>query len=103
VARACARVDSGLDKAKICSDRRVEADRPQLRTVFGGGKTVFAQPGPIAEVSLSARFRLQQSPLFRASCDELYVTAMLLFCLLASLRKYQSIGRFCIAVRIKKE
>src|SRR5260370_36334556 len=39
VARACARVDSGLDKAKICSDRRVDADRPQLRAVFGGGKT----------------------------------------------------------------
>jgi len=39
VARACARVDSGLDKAKICSDRRVDADRPRLRAVFAGGKT----------------------------------------------------------------
>jgi hypothetical protein len=35
-----------------------------------------------AEFSLSARSRLQQSPLFGASCDELYVTAMLLFWLL---------------------
>jgi hypothetical protein len=40
--------------------------------------------GPRAEVSLSARFRLQQSPLI----------------LPPGLRKYQSIGRFCIAVRI---
>src|SRR5882757_496711 len=39
VARAWARVDSGLDKAKISSDRRVDADRPRLRAVFRGGKT----------------------------------------------------------------
>jgi hypothetical protein len=32
------RVDSGLDKAKICSDRRVDADRPRLRAVFGEEK-----------------------------------------------------------------
>ena len=39
MARGCARVDSRLDTAKICSDRRVDADRPRLRAVFGGGKT----------------------------------------------------------------
>src|SRR6267143_3545526 len=45
VARACARVDSGLDKAKISSDRRVDADRPRLRAVFGGGKTFLHSLG----------------------------------------------------------
>jgi hypothetical protein len=39
VVRACVRVDSGLDKEKLCSDRRVDADRPRLRAVLGGGKT----------------------------------------------------------------
>src|SRR6267143_2421229 len=45
VARACARVDSGLDKAKISSDHRVDADRPRLRAVFGGGKTFLHSLG----------------------------------------------------------
>src|SRR6266404_4500620 len=45
VARACAQVDSGPDKAKICSDHRVEADRPWLRAVFGGGKTFLHSLG----------------------------------------------------------
>jgi hypothetical protein len=39
VARACARIDSGPDKAKICSDRRVDPDRHRLRAVFGERKT----------------------------------------------------------------
>jgi hypothetical protein len=39
MARACARVDSGLDKAKICPDRRVDPDRPRLQAVFGEGQT----------------------------------------------------------------
>jgi hypothetical protein len=39
VARGCARIDSRLDTAKICSDGRVDVDRPWLRAVFGGGKT----------------------------------------------------------------
>src|SRR6266436_6143368 len=50
VTRACARVDSGIDKAKICSDRRVDADGPRLRAVFGGRKSVFTQPGSNSEV-----------------------------------------------------
>ena len=33
------RVDSRLDTAKICSNRRVDADRPRLRAVLGEGKT----------------------------------------------------------------
>jgi hypothetical protein len=32
-------VDCGLDKAKISSDRRIDADRPRLCAVFEGGKT----------------------------------------------------------------
>jgi integrase len=41
VARACARVDSRLDNAKISSDRRVDADRPRLRAVFGTEKRFY--------------------------------------------------------------
>src|SRR6202011_3552396 len=50
-------VDSKLDTAKICSDRRVDADRPRLRAVFGRAKTfshsldpqeTFATPLPNA-------------------------------------------------------
>jgi len=47
--RACARVDSGLDKAKICSDRHVDADSPRWRTDFWGGKrfyTAWTRCGP---------------------------------------------------------
>jgi Putative transposase of IS4/5 family (DUF4096) len=44
VARTCARVDSGLDQTRICSDRRVDADRPQLRAVWWR-KNVFTQSG----------------------------------------------------------
>src|SRR5665647_3100037 len=46
VARGCARVDSTLDTAKICSDRRVDADSPRLRAVFGGGKTFLHSLDP---------------------------------------------------------
>src|ERR1700730_17216724 len=45
VARGCAQVDSRLDTAKICSNRRVDADRPRLRAVFGGGKTFLHSLG----------------------------------------------------------
>jgi hypothetical protein len=41
VAGGCARADSRLDTAKICSNRRVDADRPRLRAVFGGGKRFY--------------------------------------------------------------
>src|SRR5260370_14201775 len=54
VARACARVDSGLDKAKICSDRRIDADRPRLRVVFGGGKTFLHSLGQNRKSSMRA-------------------------------------------------
>ena len=47
----CARVDSRLDTAKIRSDRRVDADRPRLRAVFGGRKNVFTQPGSKAALT----------------------------------------------------
>src|SRR6266404_6974566 len=52
VARACAQVDSGPDKAKICSDHRVEADRPWLRAVFGGGKTFLHSLGQTRKLAL---------------------------------------------------
>src|SRR5665647_650640 len=45
VARGCARVDSTLDTAKLCSDGRVDADSPRLRAVFGGGKTFLHSLG----------------------------------------------------------
>src|SRR5258707_10440953 len=48
-------VHTGIDKAKICSDRRVDADRPRLRAVFGGRKSVFTQPGSKAEVTVLKR------------------------------------------------
>src|ERR1700726_3015715 len=58
VARGCARVDSRLDTAKICSNRRVDADRPRLRAVFlGGRKNVFTQPGPGAVIQVAVRRR----------------------------------------------
>ena len=41
VARACARVDAELDNAKICPDRRVDADRPRLRAVLGDEKRFY--------------------------------------------------------------
>ena len=41
MAQACARIDSGLDKAKISSDRRVDADRPRLRAVLGEEKRFY--------------------------------------------------------------
>ena len=39
------RIDSRPDTAKICSDRRVDADRRRLRAVFGGGKTFLHSLG----------------------------------------------------------
>ena len=48
VARGCARVDSTLDTAKLCSDRRIDVDRPWLRAVLGEEKrfyTVWTQTG----------------------------------------------------------
>src|SRR5882757_2863679 len=48
VARGCARVDSTLDTAKLCSDRRVDVDRPWLRAVLGEEKrfyTAWTQSG----------------------------------------------------------
>src|SRR3984893_10087444 len=45
VTRGCSQVDSRLDTAKICSNRRVDADRPRLRAVFGGGKTFLHSLG----------------------------------------------------------
>ena len=47
MAQACARVDSGLDKAKISSDRSVDADRLRLRAVLGGGKTFLHSLDPL--------------------------------------------------------
>src|SRR5882757_5159885 len=41
VARGCARVDSTLDTAKLCSDRRVDVDRPWLRAVLGEEKRFY--------------------------------------------------------------
>src|SRR5260370_37347579 len=39
MARGCALIDSRLDTAKICSDKRVHVDHAQLPAVFGGEKT----------------------------------------------------------------
>ena len=41
VARGCARVDSTLDTAKLCSDRRIDVDRPWLRAVLGEEKRFY--------------------------------------------------------------
>src|SRR6202140_2386423 len=46
-------VDSRLDTAKICSDRRVDADRPRLRTAFGGGKTFSHSLDPFRTSALA--------------------------------------------------
>lgn len=57
--RACVRVDSRLDKAKISSDLRVDADRPRLRAAFGGRKKVLTQSEPIPDIC-ETRFCLEQ-------------------------------------------
>jgi len=46
MARGCALIDSRLDTAKIGSNRRVDADRPRLRAVFGGRKTFLHNLDP---------------------------------------------------------
>lgn len=45
--RACVRVDSRLDKAKVSSDLRVDADRLRLRAAFEGKEKVLTQSGPV--------------------------------------------------------
>ena len=54
------RVDPGLDKAKICSDRRIDADGPRLGAVFGGGKAFLHSLGHFRRIQ---RFfnRIKQS------------------------------------------
>src|SRR5260370_41609288 len=46
MARGCALIDSRLDTAKICSDKRVHVDHAQLPAVFGGEKTFSHGLGP---------------------------------------------------------
>jgi len=53
--KACARVDSGLDKAKISSDRRVDANLPRLRASFWRTKNLFTQSGSCVDGSGLAR------------------------------------------------
>src|SRR5260370_7407642 len=54
MARGCALIDSRLDTAKICSDKRVHVDHAQLPAVFGGEKTFSHGLGQNRKTSIRA-------------------------------------------------
>src|SRR5258708_34985704 len=52
--RGRALIDSRLDTAKICSDKRVHVDHAQLPAVFGGEKTFSHGLGHLRTIPASA-------------------------------------------------
>ena len=66
-ARGCARIDSRLDTAKICSDGRADVDHARLRAVSGKWKTfshgLVPDGNAVLHVEIVSPHRITLSPL----------------------------------------